>query len=162
MPLVVRMTLAPASKIFWMRSLVMSISRCRIRSTSFTSFTTTCVRVVCYMNTCVYACTHVCMHVCEETTSPPATHPPTHLHPQLELVPLQPKVQKGDLGPFDDGGHALRCPRAGEGEAVDEMGFHGGLAVALEDVDGAVWVWCVVWVCGMREGGGGRRGWMDE
>ena len=41
MPLVVRTTLAPASSTFWMRSLVMSISRWRIRSTSFTSFNTT-------------------------------------------------------------------------------------------------------------------------
>lgn len=43
MPLVVRITLAPASRILAMRSLVMSISRWRIRSTSFMSCTTTCL-----------------------------------------------------------------------------------------------------------------------
>lgn len=41
MPFVVSTTLAPALRIFSMRSFVMSISRCRMASTSFTSFTTT-------------------------------------------------------------------------------------------------------------------------
>mmetsp|Transcript_19377 Transcript_19377/g.73261 ORF Transcript_19377/g.73261 Transcript_19377/m.73261 type:complete len:259 (+) Transcript_19377:1371-2147(+) len=41
MPLEQRMTLAPASRTFWMRSLVMSISRLRMPSTSCTSVTTT-------------------------------------------------------------------------------------------------------------------------
>mmetsp|Transcript_22602 Transcript_22602/g.35741 ORF Transcript_22602/g.35741 Transcript_22602/m.35741 type:complete len:280 (-) Transcript_22602:381-1220(-) len=41
MALVVRMTLAPASRIFWIFSLVMSSSRCRMSSTSFMSSTTT-------------------------------------------------------------------------------------------------------------------------
>mmetsp|Transcript_19336 Transcript_19336/g.35914 ORF Transcript_19336/g.35914 Transcript_19336/m.35914 type:complete len:271 (-) Transcript_19336:471-1283(-) len=41
-PLVVRMTFAPESMIFWMRSLVMSISLCLIFSISSGSLTTTC------------------------------------------------------------------------------------------------------------------------
>mmetsp|Transcript_9423 Transcript_9423/g.20862 ORF Transcript_9423/g.20862 Transcript_9423/m.20862 type:complete len:310 (-) Transcript_9423:411-1340(-) len=45
MPLVVRITLAPASRILWIFSLVMSISLCRISSTCLVSVSTTCTPI---------------------------------------------------------------------------------------------------------------------
>lgn len=57
-------------------------------------------------------------------------------------MPLQAEVQQRDLGVLHHGGHALRGAGAREREAADEVGLEGGLAVALEDVDGAACV-CV-------------------
>ena len=82
------------------------------------------------------------------TTQPTCAR--THLHAELHLVPLQAEVEEGDLGALHHGRHALRGARPREREAADEVGLEGGLAVALEDVDGAVFFWGCVCV-----GGGG-------